>query len=793
MKKRKLFLLVMIACICAIAFGSNTKTSQASDSIKIEQTAADIQVIPDKYNTGCTGELSVVEMDAEDGTIVNDVLFIAGSDATRHVLDFYYRNKDISGDVIIENFDFSEFPLWCYNADKVERDIKVVFNNCKFSSVSVGRTVGKVSFEFNNCSFRSFNGGNSIFNSCQFGKSYSDGMVPFQNVHVKNCFFTDMGSMAASDKEIHTDGIQIYGYKDVDVQDVSYTNCRFEIPPLRPEGSTAYINACIMLQLEFANAKDVLFKDCIVNGGGYSIYAVSKYEGLTFENVAFQGIRFGAAKKYGVFYTKVDPTISIKDVSGTDSLYIGSVWKEDGETHLSITNDTNQERTLLIYTDQNEYTYSIPACPLGNEMAADMVYTEMPFDMDITIPEDCQYVVCYDSTIDGYGKQIRFMNWSEEDVYLETSLINDLTSHGDDILLEGSCGKTVNFTLTKAGVLTLSGTGSTESYHSAKFPAWAEYTDYIQEIRVEEGIEGLGGMIFRNCTNVKVVSLPESLLTIGQRVFGGCVSLTDFTLPAGITELGRAVFSGTVLQEIYYTGTNWDSVTLAADNENLAQKVVYYHNGQVLYRINYVLNATETEAVTNENPRTYTAGSEILLQAPIRNGYTFEGWYFDEGFTKKVDGITKTDSGNKIVYAKWSPASANTVQNNTINNSTNNTANNSTNNTNNSDSINDNVTGSKAAVPKKVKGLKVKKRSKTSLKIRWKRNKKVIGYQIAMKTSGKGKYKIVKTINKNKMTRFVKKKLKKGKIYFIKVRAYVNVDGKKIYGAYSGAKKVRLK
>ena len=226
-------------------------------------------------------------------------------------------------------------------------------------------------------------------------------------------------------------------------------------------------------------------------------------------------------------------------------------------------------------------------------------------------------------------------------------------------------------------------------------------------------------------------------------------------------------------------------MTLAADNENLAQKVVYYHNGQVLYRINYVLNATETEAVTNENPRTYTVGSEILLQAPVRSGYTFEGWYSDEEFTKKVDGITKTDSGNKIVYAKWSPASANTGQNNITNNSTN--------NTNGSDCINDNVNDSKAAAPKKVKGLKVRKRSKTSLKIRWKRNKKVTGYQIAMKTGGKGKYKIVKTIKKNKLTHFIKKKLKKGKIYFIKVRAYVNVDGKKIYGAYSGAKKVRLK
>ena len=781
MKKEKNILLLIISCMCIMLLGNNVQAAQESQSTKIEYTQMDTNVIPDKYNTGCTGKLTVVEKDDKGESTVEGILFRAGGGDARHVLDFYYKNTEISGTVTMEGYDFSNYSLWVYNQDKVDRDIHVVFNNCKFSGVSTGRETGKVSFEFNNCSFRSFNGGNSTFNFCQFGKSYSDGIVPFQNVHVNHCFFTDMGSMAASEKEIHTDGTQIYGYKGVDVQNVSYRNCRFEIPPLRPAGSTAYINACIMLQLEFANAKDILFQDCIVNGGGYSIYAVSKYEGLSFDNVAFQGIRFGAAKKYGVFYTKIDPAIAIEDVSATDSLYIGSVWKENGETHLSVTNDTNQERTLLVYTDQDEYTYTIPACPLGSEMTEDMVYNEMPFDMDIVIPEDCQYVVCYDNTISGYGKQIRFMNWSEEEVFFETSLINDLTSHGDDVLLEGSCGKSVTFTLTKAGVLTLSGTGSTESYHSQKSPAWAEYTDYIQEIRVEEGIEGLGGMIFRNCTNVKSVSLPDSLLSIGQRAFAGCVSLTEFTLPANVKELGKAVFSGIVLQEIYYSGTDWDGVVLAADNEILTEKVVYYHEGQVKYRIKYVLNDTETEPATNNNVTTYTLGSEIVFLPPVRSGYIFEGWYTEESLTQKIDGITKTDSGNKTVYAKWSPAPVTLEDKNT---GINNTEGNDT-------GINN--TDSQMSAPKKVKGLKVKKRGKTSIKISWKRDKKVAGYQIAIKTGSKGKYKIVKTIQKNKKISFIKKKLKRGKKYYIKVRAYKVIDGKKIFGKYSVVRKVKLK
>ena len=357
MRRKKAKLQILIICIAVFiinvqaAKDKNIRVVQGkmAQAAIITQTDADTTIIPDQYNTGCKGELQVIEMNTENGTDVNGVLFIAGSGGTRHVLDFAYRNKEVEGTVYIENCDFSNFSLWSYNENKVERDIHVVFNNCKFLGVSTGKSEGNVTFEFNNCTFNSFNGGNSTFNDCQFGKSYTDGVVPFQNVQVNHCFFADMGSMM-SEKEVHTDGTQIYGYAEVDVSNVNFTNCRFEIPALGIDDSKAYVNACIMLQLEFSNAKDVSFTNCIVNGGGYSIYASSKGGDFTFENVCFQGIQFGCAKKYGVFYPKVNTSVAIKDVTATDSLYIGSVWKENGETHLIVTNDTNQERTLLVYT-----------------------------------------------------------------------------------------------------------------------------------------------------------------------------------------------------------------------------------------------------------------------------------------------------------------------------------------------------------------------------------------------------------------------------------------------------------
>lgn len=581
--KRILQAVALAMGVCMLCVGAQQKQPQivqvedepcalsGSAGTVIEQTKADVAVIPDKYNTGCSGMLTEVE----PGTTVNGIEFKTASEDTRNVLDFAYRNKEISGTVVFENYDFTSCAIWSYNEGSVDREIKLVFNNCKFSEVCVGKEDGNLSYEFNNCTFNYFNGSNATFNRCQFGKSYSDGMVPFRNIQVNDCLFWDMTGDEPTTKPEHTDGTQIYGYKGLDVENVYFTNCRFEMPPLNVEGSAAAINACIMLQLEFSNAKNVAFTDCIVNGGGYSIYAWDAEKGFTFENVKLSGISTGCAKSFGTMYPKVDSTILMEDIKETDALYVASVWKDGGNTHLSVTNDTNRERKLLVVTDAGQFEHIIPACPTGSEMNYSMAYEDMPFDLDIVIPADCGYVVCYDNTIEGYAKQVRFVNWTGESVCIASESVEELTAKGDEVLVSGSCGTNVTFSLTKAGVLTLSGSGSTEDYHSAKLPPWSEYVDYIQVIRVEEGIDKIGNQIFKNHGMTREISLPNSLTTIGTRAISGCTSLTTIVIPAGVVSMYDAVFAGTPLQKVLYAGSDWNVISLGTGNENLVNLVEY--------------------------------------------------------------------------------------------------------------------------------------------------------------------------------------------------------------------------
>ena len=90
----------------------------------------------------------------------------------------------------------------------------------------------------------------------------------------------------------------------------------------------------------------------------------------------------------------------------------------------------------------------------------------------------------------------------------------------------------------------------------------------------------------------------------------------------------------------------------------------------------------------------------------------------------------------------------------------------------------------------KIKGLVVKNQKKFKVKVIWKKLTNISGYQIQYAPNKKFKKAKSKTV---KSTSVTLKKLKKKKTYFVRVRAYKLVDGKKVYGKWSAVKKVKIK
>ena len=91
----------------------------------------------------------------------------------------------------------------------------------------------------------------------------------------------------------------------------------------------------------------------------------------------------------------------------------------------------------------------------------------------------------------------------------------------------------------------------------------------------------------------------------------------------------------------------------------------------------------------------------------------------------------------------------------------------------------------------KVSSLKLET-GKARVTASWSKVNGASGYKIYRSTKKSGGFKCVKTVKKGSTVKYVNKNLKKGQNYYYKVKAYRTVDGKKVYGAYSSVKKVRV-
>ena len=148
----------------------------------------------------------------------------------------------------------------------------------------------------------------------------------------------------------------------------------------------------------------------------------------------------------------------------------------------------------------------------------------------------------------------------------------------------------------------------------------------------------------------------------------------------------------------------------------------------------------------------YTGEEAIKLLIPVRKGYSFAGWYTDAAATEKVSTVPVGTQGDLTFHAKWK----------------------------------------KVAKPGKVVVSTIKNPTKKKIKITLK--KKVSGAKgyealIATDSAFKKNRKIVRFTGTTKQI----SGLKKGKKYYVKIRAYATDSmGNKIYGSYSAVKKITI-
>lgn len=102
-----------------------------------------------------------------------------------------------------------------------------------------------------------------------------------------------------------------------------------------------------------------------------------------------------------------------------------------------------------------------------------------------------------------------------------------------EALGSGSIDGGLSWSLSRSGVLTISGSGKMPDFSSvANAAPWDKQKDKIQSAVIESGVQSISGGAFSGCTALEKVSISETVTQIDLNAFGGCTSLAAFEVAA---------------------------------------------------------------------------------------------------------------------------------------------------------------------------------------------------------------------------------------------------------------------
>lgn len=399
----------------------------------------DVDIIPDKHNCGLSNPNATftVYTLTESGS---ETAYMASKEGvqvpfTRTGGNFYINPNSYSkfwqsttpATYTIEDCDFSASSFSLSNPQIFGATFKLIFKNCKFSKIELGTDWGTnktnhgIETVFEHCDFvgtyGSFRCNHTEVNYCTFHDGHGGDLAnPVTNAHFNNCYFYDLLPSLEFGKGLHQDGVQCFGDSSSARRtgnDVTFCNCRFEFPDYffadRVTGDP-YISSCLSVGLDYSGLTNFSANNCHLNGGGYTIYA-SKTKNFPQEPKSFQSLKIGSLKRNGIRYPNaMDVKALWENVTEEDKLTVSSVWKENGDVHFLVSNDTATAKTLVVMTDSGtEYTFSIPQNYTGITLCESGItnFNSLPFDIEKIIEEDAEYVVFYDSSV-SEANQIRF-------------------------------------------------------------------------------------------------------------------------------------------------------------------------------------------------------------------------------------------------------------------------------------------------------------------------------------------------------------------------------------------------
>ena len=185
----------------------------------------------------------------------------------------------------------------------------------------------------------------------------------------------------------------------------------------------------------------------------------------------------------------------------------------------------------------------------------------------------------------------------------------------------------------------------------------------LSQVTLTNGIPRISSYAFSGCTSLTQVKIPASVDEVCPSAFNGCTNLKSVTLEKGIRIININAFNNcSKLTDVKYNGykTDWEKVRVnTTGNDTLTSKVQY------LCDINFDLNGGTVNGSNTVDQQTVYSNEKlgtakcypndqpfVVPTDPVREGYTFLGWYTQaEGGTKYT--FTEAVSSNITLYAHW--------------------------------------------------------------------------------------------------------------------------------------------
>ena len=106
----------------------------------------------------------------------------------------------------------------------------------------------------------------------------------------------------------------------------------------------------------------------------------------------------------------------------------------------------------------------------------------------------------------------------------------------------GTCGTNLTWTLDDTGTLSISGTGVMQNLSYPSSVPWYNSLSNIKTVTIADSVTSIGARAFQGCSRLTSITIPDSVTSIGNYAFEGCSRLTSITIPDSVTSIGDYAF-----------------------------------------------------------------------------------------------------------------------------------------------------------------------------------------------------------------------------------------------------------